>query len=246
MPCMLPKTTKVFQNIDKARKLGFQLSVYGDRGLGLRYRSDTAFSRGQNLYNDELLPEVPPLEGNIARRYDNQARHFWGELSIKFVADQDKISEKFDKTRTLGFSVLNGQVGIKLFRCYAYSRYVLAWKISNSLDVRFCLDALDDAFQIGTPEIFNTDQGSQFTSEDHINKLSLKAIKISMDGRGRALDNVFIERLWRSLKYEYVYLHVPETGQDLYNGVANYFNFYNYERPHQSLGYQPPAIVHYK
>jgi len=127
-----------------------------------------------------------------------------------------------------------------------YSRYVLAWKISNSLDVQFCLEALDDAFEIGTPEIFNTDQGSQFTSDDHINKLSLRAIKISMDGRGRALDNVFIERLWRSLKYEYVYLNVPETGKKLYEGTANYFNFYNNERPHQSLGYQTPAAIHYK
>jgi len=127
-----------------------------------------------------------------------------------------------------------------------YSRYVLAWKISNSLDVRFCLEALDDAFKIGHPEIFNTDQGSQFTSDDHINQLSLRAIKISMDGRGRALDNVFIERLWRSLKYEYVYLNTPETGQQLYEGADHYFKFYNNERPHQSLGYQTPATIHYK
>jgi putative transposase len=127
-----------------------------------------------------------------------------------------------------------------------YSRYVLSWKISNSLDVRFCLDALADALQLGCPEIFNTDQGSQFTSESHTSKLLSSGIKISMDSKGRALDNVFIERLWWSLKYEYVYLNVPETGQELYHGVSNYFNFYNYERPHQSLAYQPPVSVHYK
>jgi putative transposase len=126
-----------------------------------------------------------------------------------------------------------------------YSRYVIAWRLSNSLDVGFCLDALDDAFQFGIPEIFNTDQGSQFTSDSHTSKLLDQDIEISMDSKGRALDNVFIERLWRSLKYEYVYLHVPETGQELHHGVTNYFNFYNHERPHQSLNYQPPANIHY-
>jgi len=127
-----------------------------------------------------------------------------------------------------------------------YSRYVLSWQISNSLDVSFCLDALENAFQLGCPEIFNTDQGSQFTSESHINKLLSREIKISMDSKGRALDNVFIERLWWSLKYEYVYLNVAETGQELYHGVSNYLNFYNQERPHQSLNYQTPESIYYK
>jgi len=125
-----------------------------------------------------------------------------------------------------------------------YSRYVLSWKISNSLDVHFCLDALDEAFKTGTPEIFNTDQGSQFTSGEHTNKLLSKGIKISMDGKGRALDNVFIERLWWSLKYEYLYINVPETGKELYDGLSDYFYYYNHERPHQSLEYQSPVAVH--
>lgn len=125
-----------------------------------------------------------------------------------------------------------------------YSRYVLSWKLSNSLDVNFCLDALEDAFQLGCPEIFNTDQGSQFTSESHTSKLLSRDIKISMDSKGRALDNVFIERLWWSVKYEYVYLNAPETGKDLYDGLFNYFNYYNNERPHQSLRYVPPVSIH--
>ena len=125
-----------------------------------------------------------------------------------------------------------------------YSRYILSWTISNTLDVAFCLDALDDAFQFGYPEIYNTDQGSQFTSDSHIEKLKSKNIKISMDGKGRALDNVFIERFWRSLKYEYVYLNAPETGQELFKGVSKYINDYNYERPHQSLEYQTPANIY--
>jgi putative transposase len=127
-----------------------------------------------------------------------------------------------------------------------YSRYVLSWKLSNSLDSTFCVDALDEALALGCPEIFNTDQGTQFTSESHTSRLTANQIKISMDSKGRALDNVFIERLWRSLKYEYVYLHAPETGKELYHGLYDYFNFYNNERPHQSLGYQVPSAVHYK
>ena len=127
-----------------------------------------------------------------------------------------------------------------------YSRYVLSWKISNSLESSFCIEVLDQALKYGCPEIFNTDQGVQFTCDDHVNKLKSHKIKISMDGKGRALDNVFIERLWWSLKYEYVYLNVPETGKELFHGVTDYFKFYNNERPHQSLENQTPKIVHYK
>lgn len=127
-----------------------------------------------------------------------------------------------------------------------YSRFVLSWRISNSLDSVFCVDALDDALELGCPEIFNTDQGPQFTGERHTSRLNSNEIKISMDSKGRAIDNVFIERLWRSLKYEYVYLNAPETGKELYHGLYDYFNFYNNERYHQSLGYQVPSAVHYK
>ena len=127
-----------------------------------------------------------------------------------------------------------------------YSRYVLSWRLSNSLDSTFCVDALAEALELGCPEIFNTDQGTQFTSDSHTSRLIVNQIKISMDSQGRALDNVFIERLWRSLKYEYVYLNAPETGKELYHGLFDYFNFYNNERPHQSLGYQVPSTVHYK
>lgn len=127
-----------------------------------------------------------------------------------------------------------------------YSRYVLSWRLSNNLDSTFCVDALDEALALGCPEIFNTDQGSQFSSDSHISRLIVNQIKISMDSKGRAVDNVFIERLWRSLKYEYVYINAPETGQELYYGLFDYFNFYNNERPHQSLGYQAPRAVHYK
>lgn len=125
-----------------------------------------------------------------------------------------------------------------------YSRHVLSWRLSNSMDVEFCLEALDDALEQGTPDIFNTDQGSQFTSGVFTERLSSRSIEISMDGRGRALDNVFIERLWRSVKYEDIYLKGYESGADCHKGLTSYFKFYSHERPHQSLDYRTPWEVH--
>jgi putative transposase len=125
-----------------------------------------------------------------------------------------------------------------------YSRHVLSWRLSNSMDVEFCLEALDAAFEHGTPQIFNTDQGSQFTSRAFTGRLLTKAVEISMDGRGRALDNVFIERLWRSVKYEDIYLKGYESGADCHRGLTRYFKFYSHERPHQSLDYRTPWEVH--
>jgi putative transposase len=126
-----------------------------------------------------------------------------------------------------------------------YSRYVLAWQLSNTLDGLFCLGALDLALAQGKPDIFNTDQGAQFTAVAFTSRLERAGIRISMDGRGRALDNVFVERLWRSVKYEHVYLYEYASVPELEKGLEQYFTFYNYERPHQSLSYQTPAEVHY-
>jgi putative transposase len=127
-----------------------------------------------------------------------------------------------------------------------YSRYVLSWEISNTLDGRFCLTALETALAHAQPEIFNTDQGAQFTAQAFTGCLLAAGVRVSMDGRGRALDNVFCERLWRSVKYEDVYLHDYTTGLDLAHGMTHYFNFYNHERPHQSLDYAVPAAVHFQ
>lgn len=122
-----------------------------------------------------------------------------------------------------------------------HSRFVVNWSLSNTMTAEWCTQVLDEAIQKhGKPEIFNTDQGSQFTSDEFIKKLKDNEIQISMDGKGRALDNIFIERLWRSVKYENVYLNVYENGVDLYKGLNQYFNFYNKERMHQSLNYKTP------
>lgn len=126
-----------------------------------------------------------------------------------------------------------------------YSRYVLAWMVSNTQDTVFCLEALEQAFTHGSPEIFNSDQGCQFTSTAFTTKLAAAGVRISMDGRGRVFDNIFIERLWRTVKYEYLYLTEHQNGADLAHGLTRYFNFYNTERPHQALGYRTPAQVHF-
>ena len=124
-----------------------------------------------------------------------------------------------------------------------YSRCVLSWELSNTMDVEFCIVALDAALEKGKPEIFNTDQGAQFTSNSFISMLQANNIKISMDGKGRAIDNIFIERLWRSLKYENIYPNKYETPSDLYYGLNEYFTWYNMERPHSSLDNNTPHAI---
>ena len=126
-----------------------------------------------------------------------------------------------------------------------YSRKVLSWRLSNTLDASFCVDSLEEAIKnYGVPEIFNTDQGAQFTSNSFTGVLLKNDIKLSMDGRGRALDNIFVERLWRTVKYEDVYLKKYGNVKDLLLGLTSYFMFYNNERRHQSLGYVTPDVVY--
>jgi len=126
-----------------------------------------------------------------------------------------------------------------------FSRYVLTWQLSNTLDGAFCLDTLQQALLWGKPEIFNTDQGVQFTAHAFTDTLKAAGIQISMDGRGRAFDNIFNERLWRSVKYEDIYLKEYATVPALEKGLGSYFHLYNYDRPHQSLAYRTPAALHF-
>ena len=125
-----------------------------------------------------------------------------------------------------------------------HSRYVLSWRLSNTLDVGFCIEALEEALRCGCPEVFNTDQGVQFTSVSYTSRLEAVGAKVSMDGKGRCLDNVFVERLWRTVKYEEVYLWRHETVPAMQAGLTRYFSFYNQERCHQSLANRTPAEVY--
>ncbi len=126
-----------------------------------------------------------------------------------------------------------------------HSRFVLSWQLSNTMETHFCVAALEMAFAWGQPEIFNSDQGSQFTADDFTTCLLHRDIRISMDGRGRALDNIFIERLWRSVKYEDIYIKDYQSVRELEAGLDCYFRLYNYGRPHQSLAYATPAEVYF-
>jgi putative transposase len=163
-------------------------------------------------------------------------------------------------TQPAKLSAVNNQVWgtdityIRLRRGFVYlvavmdwfSRYVLSWEVSVTLDVSFCLAALEWALKTAQPEIFNSDQGSQFTSEPFTTMLLARDVEISMDGRGRAMDNIFVERLWRTVKYEEVYLKDYENVQEAVESLRHYFLFYNRERIHQSLSYQTPAQVYFQ
>jgi putative transposase len=126
-----------------------------------------------------------------------------------------------------------------------FSRYVLSWCLSNTLDTRFCLEALEMALGTSIPDIFNADQGVQFTSEAFTDRLENAGVTISMAGRGRCFDNILVERLWRTLKYEEIYLNDYTGGREAEQGIARYFRFYHQERPHQSLGNKTPKELYY-
>lgn len=127
-----------------------------------------------------------------------------------------------------------------------HSRYVLSWEVSTTLDAEFCIRALERALSLSSPDVFNSDQGSQFTSVEFTGRLEKLGVAISMDGRGRAMDNIFVERLWRTVKYEEVYLKSYETVKEARESLARYFHFYNTERLHQALGYRTPQDVYFK
>lgn len=126
-----------------------------------------------------------------------------------------------------------------------FSRYVVSWELSPTLEIEFCLSALDRALKTAVPEISNSDQGSHFTSEQFLQPLLSKNVRVSMDGRGRCMDNIFTERLWRTVKYENVYLKSYRTMSEAQTGLTDYFQFYNTKRPHQSLNYQTPATIYF-
>ena len=127
-----------------------------------------------------------------------------------------------------------------------YSRCILSWRLSNTMDTQFCIDALNDALKLATPEILNTDQGCQFTSEAWITLVQSHGIKVSMDGRGRWADNIYIERFWRTIKHEHIYLHLFENMLDLQQSIAKFMELYNHRRVHMNLCYQTPADVYYE
>jgi putative transposase len=215
------------------------------------------------FYGSRKLSEVLRKEGRDANR--KRIQRLMRLMGLEAMVPKPKTSEAHPEHVTYPY-LLRGLVISRVNQVWAtdityipmkagfvylvaimdwYSRRVLSWRISNTLDTAFCIDALQEALdRFGQPEIFNSDQGAQFTADAFTSILRARGVAISMDGKGRCLDNVFVERLWRSLKYEEVYLHAYDDVAEARAGIGRYMRFYNDERPHQSLGYQTPAAFY--
>ena len=230
--------------------------------LELRSLIDKAYT-AHPFYGSRRMVRYLRSEGSVVNR--KRVQRLMRELGLAGMAPGPATSVKHPEHKVYpyllrGLAVVRpNQVWstdvtyIRLARGFAYlvavidwySRKVLSWRLSNSLDASFCIDCLEDALSMyGKPEIFNSDQGVQFTSQAFTAVLQRECVKISMDGRGRALDNIFVERLWRSVKYEDVYLKGYATMSELLLGLTQYFAFYNGERPHQALDYRTPDKVY--
>jgi len=229
------------QLMDEIDRIFTKTPFYGSRRITVSLRK---LGYAVNRKRIQRLMRVMGLEaiypkGNLSKR--NQAHKIYPYLLNDVQISRPNFVWSTDITYIRiggGFVYLTAVIDW-------YSRYVLSWNMSNSLQSEFCIIAMEDALQQSVPEIVNTDQGVQFTSKDFIDLLKEKEIKISMDSKGRALDNIFVERLWRSVKYEEVYLKDYQIVRDAGKSLKNYFNFYNNERPHQSLGYKTPREIHY-
>jgi putative transposase len=202
------------------RREGYVVNIKRLRRLMKVVRWRTLYPKRQTTVSEGKSPKYPYLLRDVSIVRSNQV---WS-IDITYIPMKR------------GFMYLFAVIDL-------YSRYVVGWSLSNTMTSEWCVSILEDAIlRYGKPEIINSDQGSQFTSDSYIELLNTNEIQISMDGKGRALDNVFIERLWRSVKQEYVYLNPCETGKELWHGLDAYFRFYNTERPHQSLNNLPPKM----
>jgi putative transposase len=229
------------QLMDEIDRLNTKTPFYGSRRITVSLRKlghPVNRKRIQRLMRLMGLEAIYP-KGNLSKR--NQAHKIYPYLLNNVQINRPNLVWSTDITYIRiggGFVYLTAVIDW-------YSRYVLSWNLSNSLHSDFCITAMEEALQQSVPKIVNTDQGVQFTSKDFIDMLKGNDIKISMDSKGRALDNIFVERLWRSLKYEEVYLKNYQRVPEAKKSLKNYFNFYNHERPHQSLSYKTPGDVHY-
>lgn len=256
--------------IEQCSLIGLSRSSYYYQPIGLKKEELDIMSKIDRIYTNHPYYGVRRITGQLRRQGNNynhkRISRLMKIMGISAIMPKKNLS-KARKDHLIYPYLLRGMkitesnlvwssdiTYIPLYEGYAYlvaimdwfSRYVLSWEVSNTMDVYFCLEALSNALKIAKPKIFNTDQGSQFTSIAFTGKIIENDIKMSMDSRGRALDNIFIERLWRSLKYEDIYLKEYRTMEELTEGLEEYFYFYNNERIHQSLNYKTPAEVYFK
>jgi putative transposase len=234
-----------------------------DEEIAIKHRIDEVYTKHPYFGYRRITAELNRAGMNVNHK---RIQRYMQEMGIKGICHGPNLSKRNIADATYPY-LLNGLVidhpdhvwsiditYIRLKHSWMYltavmdqfSRYVLSWELSQTLEMPFVLEAVKEALLIGKPDIFNSDQGSHFTSPQYTQMLLDNGIKISMDSKGRALDNIFIERLWRSLKYEEVYINDYETPRDARNGISKYLGFYNSERPHQSLRYLTPAEVYYR
>lgn len=230
--------SEAFEFMQKIDALHLQYPFYGSRKIAQTLREDGRLVNRKRIQRLMRLMDIESTapKPNTSKPKPEHAVYPYLLRKLKI----DRVNQVWASDITFiplahGWSYLVAIIDL-------YSRRVLSWRLSNTLDSFFCVEALQEAlFRFGKPEIFNTDQGSQFTSERFTKILLGQGVKISMDGKGRCLDNIFVERLWRSLKYEEVYLHAYDNMNQARQGIGRYFDFFNNERPHQMLGYQTPA-----
>jgi putative transposase len=232
-----------------------------EENLQLMRLIDEQYTRAP-FYGSRRMTEWLRMRGFTVNR--KRVARLMAEMGIEAVYPKPKLSQPGEGHRIYPYLLEGMKVErvnqvwstdityIRMAQGFAYlvavmdwhSRFVLSWALSLTMELDFCLEALERALRRGRPEIFNSDQGSQFTSEKFTSKLAARQIAISMDGRGRCLDNIFIERLWRSLKYEEVYLNDYASVREARTGIERYLHFYNHERLHQSLDYRTPAALY--
>lgn len=235
-PCPIDPYTLLLMDLIDAQHT--KTPFYGSRRLAVYLKSaghGVNRKRVQRLMKEMRIEAIYP-KPKLSRRNENHKIYPYLLKGLKIKRPNQVWSTDITYIKIgNGFGYLTAVIDW-------YSRYVLSWRLSNTLENTFCIEALEEALDIAIPEIFNTDQGSQYTATNFLAPLIAKNIKISMDSKGRALDNIFVERLWRSVKYEEVYLKDYQTMPQAYRSLRDYLNFYNKERPHQSLAYDVPAI----
>jgi len=232
------------------------------REVAIKHRIDEVFTASPFYGSRRIQVLLEPEFGSIAR---NTVRHYMQEMGIAAVYPGPNLSKRHADHRVYPYLLRHvtaahpnhiwgvdiTYVRLRTSWLYLvaivdwYSRYVVNWALDDTLEIGFVLEAVDQALTLATPTIWNSDQGSHFTSLQYTQRLEAAGVQISMDGRGRALDNIFTERFWRSLKYEEIYLHDYGAPRDARQGITRYMGFYNHERPHQALDYRTPAARYF-
>lgn len=232
------------------------------REVAIKHRIDELFTAYPFYGSRRLQVLLEPTFGPLAR---NTIRQYMHEMGMAAVFPGPNLSRRHPEHRVYPYLLRHlvaahpnhvWGVDITYVRLRGswlylvaildwYSRYVVSWALADTLEIEFVLDAVEQALTLATPQIWNSDQGSHFTSPQYTQRLQAAGVQISMDGRGRALDNIFTERFWRSLKYEEVYLHDYDSPREARQGITRYIGFYNHERPHQALGYRTPVVVYF-